>query len=144
MRSVVLALLAASLLGGCSGNAEEAQAKDLYSRLKEDDFHAWDRAPGWETAKKTVRPHGSTAEIFLNPTLAAALAEQGLDAWPFGAIAVKESDGGKILAAMEKTEDGWFYAEYDRSGTVKYSGKPDVCTNCHDEGDDHLFSVALP
>jgi hypothetical protein len=122
---------------------DEAGARSLWERLHSADYRSWQRAPGWETPKPTIRPHGETAEIFLNPTLDAARKTSALTRWPDGSVIVKESQAS-VLAALEKTEGNWYYAEWRANGDVLYAGVPDVCTNCHDAGEDQLFSLGLP
>ena len=132
---------------GCGSDVDEQGGDQLLARLRADDYQSWTRASGWETAQPTIRQHGATAEIFLNPVMAAARDEEGLSEWPEGAILVKDSfkDGSlSLIAAMEKGANGWYYAEWDASGDVLFAGSPEVCVNCHQVGADHVLSVALP
>ena len=140
---LVLTLLSAA----CGSDVDEAGGRALWQRLHDEDYRSWRRAPGWETPKATIRPHGELSEIFLNPTLDAARLSPSLDRWPEGSIIVKDSQSaGKpsILAALEKTQGSWYYAEWDADGDVRYAGVPDVCTHCHDAGQDQVFSLGLP
>ena len=50
----------------------------------------------------------------------------------------------ELVAVMEKRDDGWFYAEFDGEGEADYSGKPAVCTDCHESGDDYVRAFSLP
>ncbi|MGC4089231.1 MAG: hypothetical protein QM756_15370 [Polyangiaceae bacterium] len=128
----------------CSGeDTDEAGGQGLWQRIQTQSFRSWQRAPGWETQQPTSRAHGETAEIFINPTLAAARQQASLAAWPDGSLIVKDAQPS-LIAAMEKSDGRWFYAEWSRDGAVRYAGVPTVCTNCHDAGEDQLFSLALP
>lgn len=147
--SLTLALLAAA----CGSDLDEAGARALWDQLQADEYRdpsgpgAYESAPGYETAQPTVRAHGQTARVYLNPVMAAALEETGLSAWPSGSILVKDSfdgDSVRLVAAMEKRAGGWYWAEWDGSGEVKYAGTPDVCINCHTAGEDFVLTVALP
>ena len=81
-------------------------------------------------------------------TLAEALASgEALTAWPEGSLIVKDGyNKGEqhLVAAMEKREGGWFWAEYKASGEVSYSGDPGVCTRCHDAGADYVRAFGFP
>ncbi len=50
----------------------------------------------------------------------------------------------ELVAAMEKRDDGWFWVEWDGSGESVYSGKPDVCIDCHASGSDGIRAFSLP
>ena len=73
-----------------------------------------------------------------------------LTEWPVGSVIVKEGfsgDSRKLVAVMEKRADGWFWAEYDDGGDSKYSGRPSVCTDCHDNRkgySDWVYAFELP
>jgi hypothetical protein len=68
--------------------------------------------------------------------------------WPVGSLIVKDgysNDGElELVAAMEKREGGWFWAEWDGKGSAKYSGSPDICTDCHSRGADFVRAFSLP
>ncbi len=143
----VLALTLALLTPACGDDIDEEGADRLWDAIHAADYRSWQRAPGYETPQPTIRAHGETAEIFLNDTLVAALEQTGLSAWPAGSLIVKDSQKGStptLVAAMEKTSGDWFYAEWTAGGEVKYAGTPDVCTNCHNAGQDQLLTLALP
>jgi hypothetical protein len=74
-------------------------------------------------------------------------AGEAIDAWPTGSRIVKDGfDDGDLdlIAAMEKREDGWFWAEWDDEGDVIYSGTPELCTDCHRSGDDSVRAFSFP
>lgn len=108
----------------------------------------WERAPGYETRRSSNAPHGGSVDIYVNDVVADALAnETGLTEWPLGSIIVKDGfDDGDLdlIAIMEKREDGWFWAEYDNDGDSLYSGKPDLCIDCHRRGTDHVRAFSFP
>ena len=147
----LLALLAlpASLLGGCGDNQQPTAARELYGRIQEEDYRSWRRAPGYETRRQTNAPHAESVDIYVNEVVAAALdAGQPLDAWPAGSLIVKDGfdddDELELVAVMEKRDDGWFWAEYFGGDDAKFSGKPEVCLDCHDSGDDFVRAFPLP
>jgi hypothetical protein len=71
----------------------------------------------------------------------------GSSIWPVGSIIVKdgydgvETDAKHVLvAAMEKRDAGWYWAEWDSDsgGEATYSGVPSICTGCHETGKDFV------
>lgn len=50
----------------------------------------------------------------------------------------------EIIALMEKRADGSFWAEFDDDGDPDYSGRPDICLDCHKSGADYVRAFALP
>ena len=112
---------------------------------------AWRRAPGFPERKPSFTAHSSEVEIFVNEPVATALdGPSPVIEWPVGSIVVKEGFRGgdrQIVAMMEKRDDGWFWAETDGEGAPLYSGKPDVCVDCHDNRasySDWVYSFELP
>jgi hypothetical protein len=57
-----------------------------------------------------------------------ALAGRAIDAATFTAVRIVT--GAAVLALF------WFWAEYDDDGDPDYSGRPDVCVDCHCDGSD--------
>ena len=55
-----------------------------------------------------------------------------------------DDDELDIVAAMEKREGTWFWAEWDADGESIYSGDPDTCTGCHQSGADMVRAFGLP
>lgn len=143
-------LLAAGLvlfLSGCR-NQDEEGAIALWEDFQAADYRSWARAPGFPGRTPSTAAHGDAVEIFINDTLAEALASgEALTAWPEGSLIVKDGyNKGEqhLVAAMEKREGGWFWAEYKASGEVSYSGDPGVCTRCHDAGADYVRAFGFP
>lgn len=143
-------LVAAAVgLLACGDDQDPDEAKALLEQVRADDYTSWARAPGFESRKPTNAPHADQVEIFVNDVVVEALSTDGLTAWPEGSVIVKDGyddDGTHALVAiMEKRSDGWFWAEYDaESGESKYSGKPGICIDCHDAGDDDVRAFSLP
>lgn len=141
-------LLATSL--ACGGeDIDEAGARALWKKIQAEDYRSWTPAPGWEEPQPSVGAHGDTAKIYLDDVMTAALESSDLNAWPEGALLVKdiyEGNGDELtlVAAMEKQSGRWFFAEWTPAGEAKFGGRPEVCTNCHDQGADSVFSAALP
>lgn len=141
--------LVALLSCGCSGeDIDESGGQALWQMLQDEDYQQWQAAPGYEQPKPTVRAHGSTARVYVNDVVETALADSGLDEWPTGSLLAKDSFDGSgtrtLVAALQKRDDGWYFAEWSASGEVKYAGSPEVCINCHQAGNDWVLSVALP
>lgn len=135
------------LLLGCGSDVDEAGAAALWEKIHAENYRDWARAPGWETARPTLRAHGETADIFVNESIVQALPGPPLEAWPTGSLIVKLSytgDTPALVAAVEKRDGPWFWAEWDADGDVKYAGRPDVCLNCHAAGEDFVLALALP
>lgn len=134
-------------LPGCR-NQDEAGAQSLWESFHEADYRSWERAPGYAGRTPSTASHGDAVEIFINDTLAGALAAgEPLTAWPEGSLIVKDGfkDGEPwVVAAMEKRDDGWFWAEYEPDGEVSFSGSPRVCTKCHDAGADYVRAFGFP
>jgi hypothetical protein len=95
--------------------------------------------------------HSDTVDIFVNETLARA--ERGSEAittWPDGSIIVKDGYAGSskaIVAVMEKSQGSWFFAEYDGSGNILFSGAAKICLDCHSAREnvaDWLFTMEFP
>ncbi len=138
-------LILIATLAACRENTEPERAEALFERTA--GYGAWAHAPGFAERRPSRTLHGDETLVFVNQTLEMALREERLDAWPPGAIVVKEVfDGGDLdaIAIMEKDEAGWFFAEYDAEGAVLWSGEPELCLHCHRLGSDFLRAVYLP
>ncbi len=143
-----LTLALALALPGCGDDQDPEGASDLWTRIHDQGYQSWARAPGYESRRPTDAPHGDEVEIFVNPVVADALsAGAPLASWPVGSIIAKDGfEGGEIsiVAAMEKLEGGWFWAEWDADGESSYSGNPDICTGCHESGADMVRAFGFP
>lgn len=139
-----------ALLGACSDNEQPAEARALLERLDALDYRSFERAPGYESRRRSSAPHSDAVDIYINDIVAQALkGDEALEEWPLGSLIVKDGfDGGSLdlIAVMEKRENGWFWAEYTdpSSGEAKFSGTPEVCLDCHDAGEDFVRAFALP
>lgn len=154
---VAILALATVLASACAQDDDPDGARVLWDKINGGSgFRAWQRAPGYGTRKPSFTAHSSAVEIFVSPEVDAALTTPHappLRTWPIGSIIVKEGfsrvSGGsrKLVAAMEKRADGWFWAEYDDGGESKFSGHPSVCIDCHDNRQsysDWVYSFELP
>jgi Cytochrome P460 len=135
-------------LAGCGDDQDPAGARELWRRITAEDYRSWQRAPGYETTRSSRAPHGNRVDIYVNEVVADALAAgEPLDQWPEGALIVKDGFDDSdldLVAAMEKRAVGWFWAEYDDEGDSIYSGTPELCTDCHDSGEDGVRAFSLP
>lgn len=133
---------------GCGDNQEPQAADDFWSRIQASNYQSWSRPPGYETRQPSSAPHGNSNEIFVNPVIQAVLTEaKPLAEWPLDSWVIKagyDDDALFLVASMEKRADGWFWAEYDEAGSAAYSGKPDLCIDCHSAGSDYMQAFVLP
>ncbi len=141
-------LVLAAVLAGCGDNQDPAGADAFWSAIHAAKYESFAHAPGYATRQPTSAPHGDEVVIYVNDTLASALGGgKPLTAWPEGSLIVKdgyEGDEVTVVAAMEKRPDGWYWAEWSADGTAKYSGKPGICTGCHESGGDLVRAFPLP
>ncbi len=150
-RLAFLGLLVATglLTASCGDDQDPDGASDLLARMKSEDYRSWARGPGYTERRTSSAPHGDEVEIFVNDVAAQALQGSGQDKWPVGSIIAKDGydEGGGLshIAAMEKREDGWYWAEWDGETEESiYSGKPATCIDCHATGDDYVRAFGLP
>jgi hypothetical protein len=139
--------LALAALAACSNQSPES-AEALWDEIHADDYHAWDRAPGYAGRTASATVHGDEVEIFINDVVAEVLAAgDPLAAWPDGAVIVKDTFMGgeaNLVVAMQKRGAEWFFAEYELDGEVVYSGDPHACTRCHGDANDRVLAFDLP
>lgn len=136
-----------SALPGCGDDQDPEGAKELWDRIHAAGYRGFERAPGYPSRSPTSAPHGDAVDIYIDDVVAAALKTPGATAWPLGSLIIKDGWEGSdlsIVAAMEKREDGWFWVEWDGEGDAMYSGKPDVCIDCHSAGSDSVLAFSLP
>lgn len=142
----VMLCLGLLALSACGDDQDPAGARALLDRVRAEDYTSWSRAPGYETRKPARSPHSDAVEIFINePVVAALESDPPVTEWPVGSIIVKDGYDGnsrELIAMMEKREDGWFWVEFIGSDS-KYSGKPDLCIDCHRSGDDFVRAFAF-
>jgi hypothetical protein len=139
------------IVAGCAGTPDD---RDLLARIREDGYRQWMRAPQWETALLPAAggPHGAYLDMFVNDAMQAAIdAGDPIDAWPEGSIVVKDAyadeEGSdlRFIAAMEKEDGAWFWAEYHDDGEVAFAGVEEpTCTGCHDAGADGVLAFDFP
>jgi hypothetical protein len=148
-----LVLLCAAGLLGCGDNQDPVGAQALYDRIQELDYrNTFAPAPGFETRQPSNTAHSDFSAIYINETVANVLeAAEPLTEWPLDSLIIKDgSDSGgtvDLIAVMEKRSDGWYWAEYldpsEPDGGVKYSGKPDVCIDCHRGSGQGDFTIGV-
>lgn len=148
---IIAAVLSAS---ACGQDDDPEGARVLWEKINAaPGFQTWQRAPGYATRRPSFTLHANAVEIFVNNDIERFLTTPkpaAVATWPVGSIIVKEGysgDSRKLVAAMEKRADGWFWAEYDDSGKAKYSGQPKICLDCHDNRksySDWVYSFELP
>jgi hypothetical protein len=131
-----------------------AAGGEFLEQLRAEDYRAFARAPGWETPLSPAAggPHGDFLDMYVDDTVSEAVAAAvPLTAWPDGSLIVKdawadaEGEDLRFVAAMEKRDGRWFWAEYrGNDDVVVESFDAPQCTGCHDEGDDGVLAFALP
>jgi hypothetical protein len=144
--SVHTLLIVGISIVGCGDNQDDASARTLLARVKSEEYRSWARAPGYEKRRSSNAPHSDAVDIYINDAVAAALTTAG-DRWPVGSVIAKDGfsrSDHELTALMEKRDDGWFWAEYDADGDPAYSGKPDICIDCHRSGSDGVRAFSLP
>lgn len=128
---------------GCGDDQDPTGAKALWDRIHAEKYQMWDRAPGYAQRTPTNAPHSDSVEIFVNAAMSQAI-QMNAQVWPEGAVIVKDGydSGGDldIVAAMEKKDGAWYWAEYPANGNgeADYSGVPGICTDCHASGRDFV------
>jgi hypothetical protein len=141
-------MLLLAMNGGCGDNQDPEGAKQLWQQIQTLEYRTWQRAPGYERRRGTSAPHGGQVDVYVNDVVSEALSVgEPLQLWPQGSLIVKDGwDGSELelVAVMDKRADGWFWAEYDGEGDADYSGRPEVCTDCHDSGDDYVRAFPFP
>jgi hypothetical protein len=141
------ALAAAFFAASCGDDQDPAGAADLWARIHAANYRDWSRAPGYEQRRPSHTAHSDAVDIYVNTKVAEALATADITAWPVGSLIVKDGfdDGDlELVAAMEKRESGWFWAEWDGDGDASYSGSPSLCIDCHRSGSDFVRAFSLP
>jgi hypothetical protein len=143
-----MVLTMALFQSACGDDQDPAGAAALWSRIQSASYRRWARAPGFEQRRSSSAAHGDAVDIYVDETISEALrSPTALTAWPTGSLIVKDGfdDGDfELVAAMEKRQDGWFWAEWDSDGDASYSGKPSICIDCHASGSDSVRAFALP
>ncbi len=140
-----------ALLAACQ---QPQIGSDFLDDLREQGYREFARAPGWETPRAPAQggPHGPFVDIYMNDTVEEVFAAgDPLDAWPDGSLIVKDGwndengDSLKFVAAMEKRDDKWFWAEYRGNDEVVAEGiEHSTCAGCHSAGSDSVRAFALP
>ncbi len=135
-------------LVACGDDQDPAGAERLWQSIHADAYRSWQRPPGYEERRRSNAAHGGRVDIYVNAIVADALTSgEPIESWPIGSRIVKDGFDDadfELVAAMEKRDDGWFWAEWDNEGDASYSGKPELCRDCHRSGDDFVRAFAFP
>ncbi|MHB9003645.1 MAG: hypothetical protein ACYC6C_06215 [Coriobacteriia bacterium] len=126
--------------------AESGESVDLLAEITDAEYAVWAPAPGYESLRPAVGPHGDEVQIFLDPNAEDAL-EKGANVWPIDAIIVKDvyRDGELVeIAAMKKIPQGWYWGEWTADGDRVIEGlAAEPCQGCHSSGTDSTLAVDL-
>ena len=135
----------------CGDDQAPDEGRALYERIQSENYESFQTAPGYDTTMPSQAPHSDHTQIFVNSVVADALAsETPITEWPVGSLIVKNGYDSDmeldIIAAMDKRDDGWFWAEWldHTSSESDFSGKPDTCISCHEAGDDFVQGFGFP
>jgi hypothetical protein len=133
----------------CGDNQEPEQADALWDRIHAENYRGFERAPGYDARTPSNTAHSDAVDIYVNSVVSEALMGEAIANWPVGSLIVKDGWDGDTLdlvAVMDKRAAGWFYAEYTdvEDGDALYSGKPDLCVDCHSSGEDFVRAFRLP
>lgn len=114
-------------------------------------FRAWRRAPGYPGREPSFTAHADAVEVFVSPEVAKTLdGPEPPTAWPEGSTIVKEGFKGTsraLVAVMQKRNGEWYWAEFDDAGEPLFSGRPQICLDCHDNRaaySDWVYSFEFP
>jgi hypothetical protein len=156
LQSAVLILLGAlpALTLGCgheeSSEDDKAEANRLLADVQSRPYQNFQRAPGWETSRRTgtTAHHGRFLDVYMNDVLASAVSSGASAPWPLGSLLVKDGwtdpEGKQKFqtAILRKEATGvWFGAEFSSSGEVLEAGRNfEECNGCHGGGKDYLLA----
>ncbi|HWB80552.1 MAG TPA: cytochrome P460 family protein [Nannocystaceae bacterium] len=137
----------ACLVGACDEAEpidDRREARALLAEVRDAGYEMW-----LSDAIEGDAPHGAWSIIFLDPTMAAALAGPSRDAWPDGATIVCEgretADGdAELVMIMRKQRGAWRWAQYDADDEPQVWGAATGCVHCHAAGQDFTRVVELP
>ncbi|MDZ4179748.1 MAG: hypothetical protein U1E29_11055 [Coriobacteriia bacterium] len=125
---------------------EISESVDLYAEIIVAAYTEWAPAPGYSSRQSARGPHGEEVQIFIDPTAEETLAG-GAAEWPTGAIIAKDIyRAGELIqiAAMKKTDGGWYWGEWDALGEPIAEGlRVEPCEGCHASGTDGTLGVTL-
>lgn len=126
-------------------------AAALLADVRAADHRSWARPPDWPARAIGRAPHGAVSEVFVDPTIAKALARgEAITAWPEGSTLVCEGfhdEAGESLAAiqiMRKENGAWTWGQYAADDTPLVYGRALACSHCHVAGDDYARTLELP
>ena len=135
----------AAELSSAGPPAETGVSIDLYGEITAAAYTEWAPAPGYST-RQAAKGHGDEVQILLDPTAEKSLAE-GAAEWPVGALIAKDIyRAGELIqiAAMKKTDKGWYWGEWNAQGEPIVEGLAvEPCEGCHADGTDGTLGVTL-
>lgn len=141
--TLLLTVTACSSLGT---PADQSEAAVLWAETA--DHRDWGYFDQHVGIQKGASPHGKFVATYIND-----IAHENQTAPPNGSILVKEnyrSDDPstldsytvmKRIAGYDPDNDDWFWARYQKDGSVTHSGRVEMCIGCHFDarGDEFVF-----
>jgi len=99
-------------------------AAALLADVRAADYRGWAHPPDWPGPTAGRAPHGAFSEVWIDPTLAAAVDRAGpIAAWPEGSTLVcegfadAEAESLAAIQIMRKQDGVWTWAQYAADGT---------------------------
>jgi len=120
---------------GCGEQSAEAELDQMAIELLDSvrpGYTEWATMPDFGDRTTSNGPHGQEVTVYMNSTLADALADG--PPWPAGSLVVKDGfadDALLLRAAMRLDAGGWFYALFDDRDRIVASGYDIDCVDCH-------------
>ena len=130
----------------------DEEALKLLAMMRDQNYgqneEMWGRAPGFETRRESMSPHGAKSEIWVTRNVI-DMHEANLEGpWPVESMAIKHgydaNDNLTSRALMVHQPWGWFYAVFTPDDRIIASGYPQMCKDCHPAASGALRFVDFP
>ncbi|HET6584196.1 MAG TPA: hypothetical protein VFG69_12125 [Nannocystaceae bacterium] len=123
-------------------------AAALLAEVRAADYRTWTQPPEFPAHTIGRAPHGFVSDVWLDPTMAAAMTDTGLTAWPEGATLVSDgydeaAEAVVAIQIMRKRDGAWTWAQYGADDTPLLYGTSLACSHCHAAGADFVRTVAF-
>jgi hypothetical protein len=115
--------------------------------MKDTPYKSWQLWPGKGRLYEGVEPHGSFLTTYVNDTAYRSITQK--EGMKDGSIIVKENYSKDkefmfltvmyMIKGYNPDAGDWFWAKYDRDGSVMASGKVEGCIKCHGRRKDNDY-----